>query len=201
MRLVLRAVGRLVALVVALLLVLVVVTAVRIVAAGEHDDRRRSDAIVVLGAAQYNGRPGPYLQPRLEHAAELYSEGVAPVVITTGGGQPTEGYTEAQAGRDWLVRHGVPSTAVLAVPEGGDTRGSTEATAAAMKRRGWHSAVVVTDPWHSLRASSMLEHQGIDAVASHTTTGPSNAGFLAAAKYTARETVAYLYWLWQRVTT
>jgi uncharacterized SAM-binding protein YcdF (DUF218 family) len=200
-RLLLRVVRRVIAVVLVLLVLLAVVTAGRIVVAAEQDDRRPSDAIVVLGAAQFNGRPGPYLEPRLQHAADLYEGGVAPVIITTGGGQPGEAFTEARAGRTWLVEHGVPAEAVVPVATGSDTRGSMWATAELMMDRDWQTAVVVTDPWHSLRATEMLEHQGIDAVGSHTTTGPSNDGLWAATKYTARETVAYLYWLWQRITT
>ena len=198
---VVRAVRRLVVLVLALLVLLTAVTAGRIVLAGQDDETRASDAIVVLGAAQLGGQPGPYLEPRLEHAEKLFDEGVAPVVITTGGNRPGDETTEAEAGRQWLVEHGVPGDAVVAVAAGDDTRGSLWATAELMRERGWTSAVVVTDPWHTLRSQEMLQHQGIDAVGSPTRSGPSNDGVWATARYTTRETFAYLYWMWQRVTT
>ncbi|GAB2677158.1 YdcF family protein [Thalassiella azotivora] len=180
---------------------LVAVTAARVLAHSDEDDRRPSDAIVVLGAAQFNGRPGPYLEPRLEHALALYEQGVAPAVVTTGGGQPGEEFTEAEAGRDWLVDRGVPQDAVVVVARGVDTRGSLWAAAAEMRDRGWETAVVVTDPWHSLRSTEMLRHQGVDAVSSPTTSGPSTAGGWSTVTYTARETAAYLHWIWLRVTT
>lgn len=197
----LRAVRVLLVLLLAGLLVLAGVTAFRIVTFAGQDERRASDAIVVLGAAQFDGRPGPYLEPRLQHAADLYAGGIAPVVITAGGSQPGDRFTEAEAGRNWLAEHDVPADSVVAVGRGDDTLGSALATGELMRERGWRSAVVVTDPWHSLRATEMLQHAGIDAVASPTRTGPSNDGAWSAVRYTARETVAYLYWWWQRVIT
>jgi uncharacterized SAM-binding protein YcdF (DUF218 family) len=200
-RIALRAVRRLLVVVLVLFVLLALVTAGRILLAGQQDDTRASDVIVVLGAAQLGGQPGPYLEPRLEHAAELYTEGVAPVVITSGGNRPGDETTEAEAGRQWLIREGIPSEDVVAVAAGDDTRGSLWATAELMRDRGWTSAVVVTDPWHSLRSQEMLQHQGIDAVSSPTRSGPSNDGAWATARYTGRETLAYLSWMWQRATT
>lgn len=201
MRTILRLITRALGLLVVLVLLLTTVTAGRIVLAGRDDERRASDAIVVLGAAQFNGTPGPYLEPRLQHAAELYEQGLAPVIITTGGSQPGDEFTEGDAGRQWLIDHGVPEDDVVAVAAGDDTRGSLWATAGVMQDRGWDSAVVVTDPWHTLRSQEMLRHQGIDAVGSPTTSGPSNEGPWATVRYTTRETGAYLYWMWQRITT
>lgn len=201
MRLLFRAAGRLAQLALLVLLVVAAVTAVRIAAAAQHDDRPVSDVIVVLGAAQFNGRPGPYLTPRLQHAADLYAAGVAPVVLTTGGSQPGDDFTEAEAGRAWLVEHGVPSASVVAIGQGSDTLRSVRAAAAVMDERGWHTAVAVTDPWHTLRVTAMLDDEGVDAVGSPTRTGPSNDGLWAAGRYTARETVGYLYYQWQRFTS
>lgn len=196
-----RLVGRLVSLVVVLALAALAVIAVRIVLEARSDDRRASDAIVVLGAAQYDGEPQAYLTARLEHALALYEDGVAPRVITVGGRLPGDRFTEAEAGKGWLVDHGVPADAVLEVPRGGDTLASMSAVALVMRERGWRSAVVVTDPWHSMRATDMLEQQGARAFGSPTRTGPANDGLWAAAKYTGRETLAYAYWLWERATT
>ena len=201
MRWLARLLGRLVLLVVLLAVLAGALTAGRIVLAAQDDDRRESDAIVVLGAAQYNGEPSAYLTARLEHALDLYTERVAPRVVTVGGSLPGDRFSEAEAGKAWLVERGVPSDGVVDVPRGGDTLASMSAVAAVMRENGWSSAVVVTDPWHSLRATEMLEQQGAEAVGSPTRTGPANDGLRAAIPYTARETLAYAYWVWERVTT
>jgi uncharacterized SAM-binding protein YcdF (DUF218 family) len=99
------------------------------------------------------------------------------------------------------MQRDVPADAVVDVSRGGDTLASMSAVAAEMRDLGWSSAVVVTDPWHSLRATEMLDQQGADAVGSPTRSGPSNDGLRAAIPYTARETLAYAYWLWERATT
>jgi len=201
MRAVARLITRLVALVVVLALLTVAVVAGRIVLEARADDRRAADAIVVLGAAQYDGEPQAFLTARLEHALELYQDGVAPHVITVGGARPGDRFSEAEAGERWLVAHDVPEEDIEPVPRGGNTLASMSAVAVLMREQGWRSAVVVTDPWHSLRSTEMLRHQGRDAWSSPTRTGPANDGPGVAVRYTTRETGAYLYWLWQRVTT
>lgn len=196
-----RLVSRLVGLVVLVAVALVVVTAVRIVVTANDDERRASDAIVVLGASQYNGEPQEYLTARLDHSAGLFAEGVAPLVLTTGGNQPGDEFTEAQAGADYLQGMGVPADALVPVGEGNDTLESMTAVARVMQERGLASVVVVTDPWHTLRTTAMLGDQGIDAVGSPTRIGPANDGVWSATRYTARETVAYLYYEYQRLTS
>lgn len=182
-------------------LVVVGVVAARIVLAADDDERRESDAVVVLGAAQYDGEPQPYLAARLEHALGLFQAGTAPRVVTVGGSLPGDHFTEAEAGRRWLVERGVPEDDVVAVPAGGNTLASLSAVAELMRHNGWADAVVVTDRWHALRATEMLEQQGRTAYSSPTTTGPSTRGGASAVRYVARETLAYLYWIWQRVAT
>lgn len=184
-----------------LAVVLLGALAVRIVVEARSDDRRASDVIVVLGAAQYDGEPQAYLTARLEHALALYEDGVAPDVVTVGGAQPGDRFSEAEAGEQWLVDRGVPEGDVVAVPRGRNTLASMSAVSVVMRENGWDSAVVVTDPWHSLRATEMLRQQGRTAFGSPTRTGPANDGLAAALPYTARETLAYAYWLWQRATT
>ena len=196
-RWVLRGAGGLVVLV----LLVVLVTAGRIVAASRQDDRAPADAIVVLGAAQYDGQPQAYLSARLEHALDLYEDGVAERIVTVGGRQGGDRFTEAEAGFTWLVDRGVPAEAVLQVPRGGNTLASMSAVAAEVRAQGLADAVVVTDPWHSFRATRMLEQQGLSAHASPTRSGPSTSGVAGPTRYVARETAAYLYWTWQRVTT
>ena len=115
-----------------------------------QDERPRSDAIIVLGAAQYDGEPSPTLRWRLQHALDLYREGVAPAIVTVGGKAPGDNYTEADSGRTWLVeRGGVPAGDVVAVPVGRDTLGSMRAVGEEFDRRGWSTGVIVTDPWHA----------------------------------------------------
>lgn len=189
MRVLGRLVGRLLWLVVAALVVVVVVTAVRVVVEGRDDEARASDVLVVLGAAQLDGEPGPVLTDRLEHALDLYEQGVAPVVVTTGGNRPGDRFTEAGAGREWLAARGVPQDALVAVEAGDDTLGSLEATARVLDERGWRSAVVVTDGPHVLRSRTMLADLGIDSVASPA---PGERDGWHEARYVGRETAAYL---------
>lgn len=187
-----RAVRALVIGAVVLAVVVVVLTAATVVHQGGTDEARRADAIVVLGAAQFDGRPQEYLVARLQHAQQLYDSGTAPRIITLGGKQPGDRFTEGQAGRAWLIDHGVPADDVIAVGEGNDTLESIQAAADRFDREGWSSAVVVTDPWHELRSTTMLRDAGVTAYGSPTTTGPSVSGFGVKARYVGRETVAFV---------
>jgi uncharacterized SAM-binding protein YcdF (DUF218 family) len=137
------------------------------------DDRTPADAIVVLGAAQYDGVPTPVFQARLEHAATLFEEGVAPQVITVGGSQPGDRYTEAASGRAYLTELGVPPEAILAVETGTNTVGSLDAVALTVRDQGGRSVVLVSDPTHSYRARMMARDAGLDAWTSPTRHGPA----------------------------
>jgi uncharacterized SAM-binding protein YcdF (DUF218 family) len=159
-----------------------------------QDDRRVSDAIVVLGAAQFDGRPSSVFTARLVHARDLWEADVAPRVITVGGKLDGDRFTEAEAGRAWLAENGVPAERVAAVPTGTDTLSSLSAVQEHMQRRGWSTAVVVTDPWHALRAGSMASGTGMDAVVSPTRRGPAVRTRATELRYIVRETFAYLYW-------
>lgn len=167
-------------------------TALAIWWTARQDSRPHSDAIVVLGSAQYNGVPSSIFQARLEHARTLYREGVAPVVVTVGGKKAGDQFTEAEAGRDYLAREGVPSTALLAVPQGVDTLESMKDVAATFRSHGWHSAVLVTDPWHAMRASRMAEDSGMEVSSSPTRQGPAVQTRTTQFHYIIRETAAYL---------
>jgi uncharacterized SAM-binding protein YcdF (DUF218 family) len=182
-------------------LVVLAATAARVVHAGRSDQAgsgRRADAIVVLGAAQYDGRPQEYLVARLDHARALYRAGTATRVLTLGGKQPGDRFTEADAGQRYLVAHDVPERRILRVGEGNDTLQSVQAAARLMRQRHWDSAVVVTDPWHELRSTTMLRDQGLAAYGSPTPDGPSVGGAGVTARYVARETFAYLTYLVRR---
>jgi vancomycin permeability regulator SanA len=158
-----------------------------------QDERPKSDAIIVLGAAQYNGVPSPTLKWRLQHALDLYRHGVAPRIVTVGGKQPNDNFTEADSGRRWLIaKGGVPAANVISVPVGRDTLQSMKAVGARFKQLGLHSGVIVTDPPHGLRAKRMAEDSGIKAAASPTRSGPSVQTRDTQFHYIVRETGGYL---------
>jgi vancomycin permeability regulator SanA len=158
------------------------------------DDRGSADVVLVLGAAQYAGKPSKILEARLRHAKNLYDQGVAPYIVTTGGNQPGDTYTEASAGVRWLTENGVPENRILPVGEGNDTLGSLEAAAERIRERGWHTAVIVSDPWHSLRARTMASDVGLDAWTSPTHSGPVVQTREIQVRYIMRETAALLYY-------
>jgi uncharacterized SAM-binding protein YcdF (DUF218 family) len=185
-------VNRFVAAAVLALVLLVASTALAIWWTARQDSRPSSDAIVVLGSAQYNGVPSSIFAARLEHARNLYENGVAPVIVTVGGKKAGDQFTEAEAGRDYLAASGIPKGALLAVPEGVDTLESMRAVSAAFGERGWSSAVLVTDPWHAMRAQRMAEDAGIRAQSSPTRQGPAVQTRATQFRYILRETAAYL---------
>ena len=158
------------------------------------DDRRPVDAVVVLGAAQYDGVPSSIFASRLRHAEALYEQGVAPLIVTTGGGRTGDVYTEAEAGRQYLMDRGVPADRVVAVAVGSDTLGSLQAVAARANQDGWQSALIVSDPWHSLRARTMARDTGLYAWTSPTRSGPVVQTRETQLRYIVRETAALLYY-------
>jgi len=180
---------------VALIVMLVVGgTGFRVWQVARTDDRNQADVVVVLGAAQYDGRPSSILQARLDHAGRLFSQGIAPVVVTVGGRQAGDTFTEASAGQRYLIDAGLPDDAVVAVETGSDTLSSLQAVAAAARDHGWRSAVIVSDPWHSLRARTMARDAGLDAWTSPTRSGPAVQTRQTQARYITRETAAMLYY-------
>jgi len=187
----LRFVRRLVSLVVVGVLLVVAGTAASVWWVARQDDRPVSDAIIVLGAAQFDGRPSSVFKARLQHARALFEDGVAPRVITVGGGAPGDRTTEAEAGAAFLRERDVEA---VAVPQGRNTLESMLAVEALMGEHGWETAVVVTDPWHSLRSRTMARDQGIVAETSPTRAGPSVRTRGTQVRYIARETAAYLYY-------
>jgi uncharacterized SAM-binding protein YcdF (DUF218 family) len=187
-----RLVGRLVGAAVLAFFLLVVSTALAIWWTARQDSRPSSDAIVVLGSAQYNGVPSSIFEARLEHARKLFEAGVAPVIVTVGGKADGDQFTEAEAGRDYLAATGVPAEALLTVPVGVDTLESIRAVAAAFGEQGWSTAVLVSDPWHALRAERMAEDAGLDAASSPTRQGPAVQTRATQFRYILRETAAYL---------
>lgn len=169
-------------------------TAFRVWQVARVDDREPADVIVVLGAAQYNGTPSPVFEARLEHAKRLYEDDVAGQIVTSGGSAAGDDFTEAEAGTRWLVENGVPVSRTVTVGEGNDTLGSLQAVADAVQARGWRTAVIVSDPWHSLRAKTMANDAGLDAWSSPTHSGPIVQTRERQAKYIYRETGALLFY-------
>src|SRR3954454_23844991 len=125
------------------------------------EEARAADIIIVLGAAEYRGRPSPVLQARLNHALTLYRQGLAPYLLTTGGSGGDPVYTEGEVGRAYLTQHGVPSEAILVEPEGSTTAQSLASAVEIMKRMNFKSCVVVSDGYHIFRVKRMLEGRGI----------------------------------------
>ena len=189
-----RWLGRLLAGAVLVGLLVVCGTAVRVWQVARIDDYSHADAIVVLGAAQYSGTPSSVFEARLSQAADLYQHGVADLVITVGGKQPGDQYTEAASGKMYLAEAGIPGQAILAVETGRDTLRSVEGVAAAMQERGLQSAVLVSDPWHSLRTRTMARDAGLDAWTAPTRTGPAVYTRESQAHGIARETAALLWY-------
>jgi uncharacterized SAM-binding protein YcdF (DUF218 family) len=179
-----------------LVVVLLVVgwTAFRVWQVARDDSRAPADAIVVLGASQFDGRPSSIFRARLDHARTLYTDGVAPLVVTVGGNRQGDRFTEAGAGATYLRGEGVPRDAVTEVAEGSDTLTSLRAVARLAKVRGWDRVLLVTDPWHSFRARSMAGQLGMDAETSPTRTGPVVQGRGRELRYILRETAAYLHY-------
>lgn len=153
--------------------------------ASRRDEARPAQAIVVLGAAQYNGRPSAVLRARLEHAAGLWRAEVAPVVVVTGGKRPGDRFTEATASAAYLHRLGVPDTAILREVQGRTSWDSLAAAAAFLHRRGIRRVVLVSDPFHAARIRAMGRELGLEAYTSPTRTSPIRGG--AALRQMGRE--------------
>ncbi|WP_028647257.1 YdcF family protein [Nocardiopsis sp. CNT312] len=161
-----------------------------------QDDRATTDAIVVLGASQYNGVPSPVFEARLRHAQSLYQNGVAPVIVTVGGKLPGDNFTEAASGRNWLVEVGVPAEQIIAVEEGSDTLQSIQAVSEVFDTNGWQDATLVSDPWHSLRSKIMAADFGIEAGTSPSRSGPAVIERSTQLWYITRETASlWYYWI------
>jgi uncharacterized SAM-binding protein YcdF (DUF218 family) len=144
------------------------VSLVQVVQAGRVDDRTPADAIVVLGAAQYDGRPSPQLRARLDHALALWEADVAPIVLVTGGKQPDDRFTEAEASRRYLVELGVPDDAIMMEDVGRTTYESLESAAAILFAADADDVVLVSDPFHMKRSQLIASGLGLDARLSAT---------------------------------
>lgn len=160
------------------------VTAVQVWGASGRDDIQAVDAIVVLGAAQYDGQPSPVLEARLRHAFTLYSHDVAPLVVVTGGRQAGDTFTEATAGYNWLRQRGVPDTAILREVQGQNTFDSLAATARILQADGLDVVVLVSSGYHALRVEGTAREVGMRPHVSSVAVGRAPLAQLA------RETLA-----------
>lgn len=172
----------------ALVTLYLAVTFVQVWRASGRDEAQPADAIVVFGAAQYNGRPSPVLAARLDHAADLYQRGIAERVVVTGGRAPGDSTTEASASAAYLTERGVPDSAILREVKGRSSWQSLASTANFLKKEGRTEVVLVSDPFHSARIEAMAGELGLEAHVSPTRTSP--IGGAEEVSHMARETVA-----------
>ncbi len=154
---------------------------------GSRDDVRPAGAIVVLGAAQYDGRPSPVFAARLDHAIKLFEDGYAPLLVVTGGKQPGDRITEAEAARLYAIERGVPDEAIVLEGEGRTTLESLDSVAALLAARGVSDAVFVSDPTHMLRVLRIASDAGLRAWGSPTRTSPVEADLSRRLDATAHE--------------
>ena len=164
------------------------VTFVQVVQASRSDDAERAQAIVVFGAAQYNGTPSPVLRARLDHAAKLYERGYADRVVVTGGRLPEDRFSEAGASARYLRSKGVPDSSILREVQGRTSWESLASTARILKQRGLTDVVLVSDGFHSARIGAMASELGLNAHTSPTTTSPITGA--ETLPYLGKETVA-----------
>jgi uncharacterized SAM-binding protein YcdF (DUF218 family) len=163
---------------VALLMVLIV---------SQQDERRAVDAIVVLGAAQYNGRPSPVLRARLDHGLELYREGLAPRIVVTGGIGRGDTTSEATVGRNYLVSHRVPASAVVVQAQGRSTQASMAAVSDWLESEQLTRVLLVSDPFHMLRLRLEARRHRLEAYTSPTGSSPISDNPVLELRYLAAE--------------
>ena len=159
---------RVVVIVVGLGALYVGVTFVQVLVASGVDDRDTADAIVVLGAAHYDGEPSPVLAGRLDHAERLWRAGVAPIIVTTGSNLPGDRFTEGYAGYEYLRFAGIPDDALLVITDGASTWEQLAATARQLRLRDLDSVTLVSDPYHALRLTQIADEVGLEASVSST---------------------------------
>jgi uncharacterized SAM-binding protein YcdF (DUF218 family) len=169
------------------------VTGSRIVAAAGESPAGKANAIVIFGAAQYAGHPSPVYKARLDHGYELFEQGLAPIVITTGGAGQDPDFSEGGVGRDYLLRRGVPEKALIAETQGSDTAQSAIRVGNILRVNGMRRCIAVSDAYHVFRIRALLEREGIQVeVAPRPESRPRSMRerFLAV----MREATSYLAW-------
>lgn len=157
------------------------------------DEAQPADAIAVFGAAEYDGRPSPVLKARLDHGLALYEEKLAPMVITLGGGDPTDLHSEGGVGHDYLLAHGVPEKAIIAETESRNTEESSRRLATIARANGLKKIVVVSDGTHLFRVHALCASLGLDVV---TSPRPPGKGLARMDEFerVAHEILSYTAW-------
>ena len=183
-----RLARRIALLVLAAVVVYFGVTFVQVWSASRRDDVQRVGAIVVLGAAQYDGEPSPVFKSRLDHAATLYRNGMAPVVVVTGGRRPGDRRSEGQAGYGYLIGQGVPESALRLEGDGSNSWQSLAAAARFLRAEGITEVLLVSSPYHALRVSQIADELGLVGYVSPTRTSPESLSSQLA--HMGREAVA-----------
>jgi vancomycin permeability regulator SanA len=161
-----------------------------------RDDVHPADAIVVLGAAQYNGRPSPVLKARLDHAFDLYQRGYARTIITTGSYGPDPNFSEAEVSTKYLVQRGVDSSNIITDQGGGSTYDSIDAASGLLKAKGWKTALVVSDGFHLYRVKRMFTDKGIIAYTSPAPNSPIEGESSQRFWHSLREVVLFSAYRW-----
>lgn len=156
---------------------------------GARDMARPADAIVVLGAAQYAGRPSPVLKARLDHAVELWKRGLASKLVLTGGRGTGDTISEAAVGRRYVMKAGVADSVILLENEGRTTSASVRAVADIMEKQRLEQAILVSDPFHMLRLQILARRYGVESVTSPTRSSPISANRIEAFAYVLSESV------------
>lgn len=154
---------------------------------GARDERQPVDAIVVLGAAQYDGRPSPVLEARLDHALILYEAGLAPIVVLTGGIGTGDTTSEAMVSKRYLETRNIPSEALVVRPEGRSTVTSMEAVAQWLDDRDLESVILVSDPFHMGRLQLEARRHAMTAYISPTRTSPISGSIRGELGFVAEE--------------
>jgi uncharacterized SAM-binding protein YcdF (DUF218 family) len=163
---------------------------------GRQERLAPADAIVVLGAAQWNGRPSPVLQARLDRAIGLYREGFAPLLVLTGGSQPADAPSEAAVGREYALAQGIPPEAILLEEQSHTTVENLRGAWDVLEPRGAYTILLVSDPFHMARARIIAGNLGFAVYPAPTHTSPISDQPAEEANYVMREALAIVaYWV------
>jgi uncharacterized SAM-binding protein YcdF (DUF218 family) len=161
-----------------------------------RDEAQPADAIVVLGAAQYNGRPSPVLKARLDHAYELYKQRYSQAIITTGSYGPDPNFSEAHVSTQYLVQHGVDIANIITEQGSGSTYDSIRAAAGLMHAKGWRTALVVSDGFHLFRIKTMFHDNGVLAYTSPAPDSPIEVASSQRFWHSLREVILFSAYRW-----
>jgi uncharacterized SAM-binding protein YcdF (DUF218 family) len=183
----LRRLGRALGLILLAAVSIYTVALVMVLVVSQQDQRRAVDAIVVLGAAQYNGRPSPVLRARLDHALRLYNEGYAPRIVVTGGVGRGDTTSEAIVGRHYLLARDVEPGDVVVQAQGRSTQASMTAVADWLEAEGLHSVLLVSDPFHMYRLRLEARRTNLEAYTSPTESSPISDNPVVELRYLAAE--------------